>query len=87
LRARMLRETLAGGVTVNDTLWHFAAESLPFGGVGQSGMGAYHGERGFLTFTHEKSVFAQARFNAAAWLHPPFGRRFEVLTRALRRIV
>ena len=87
LRARMLRETLAGGVTVNDTLWHFAAESLPFGGVGQSGMGAYHGERGFLTFTHEKSVFEQARFNAAAWLHPPFGRRFEFLTRALRRIV
>jgi coniferyl-aldehyde dehydrogenase len=86
-RERVLHETAAGGVTVNDTMWHFAAESLPFGGIGQSGMGAYHGERGFLTFTHEKPVFQQARLNAAACLYPPFGRRFDILMRALRRIV
>ena len=86
-RERMLHASAAGGVTVNDTLWHFAAESLPFGGIGQSGSGAYHGERGFLTFTHEKPVFQQARISAAAWLYPPFGRRFDLLVRALRRIV
>jgi coniferyl-aldehyde dehydrogenase len=86
-RELMLHASAAGGVTVNDTLWHFASESLPFGGVGQSGTGAYHGERGFLTFTHEKPVFQQSRINAGAWLHPPFGRRFDMLIRALRKIV
>jgi coniferyl-aldehyde dehydrogenase len=87
LLERVLRETWAGGVTVNDTLWHFASESLPFGGIGASGMGAYHGEHGFLTFSHQKAVFEQALLNAAPWLHPPFGRRFETLTRLLRRIM
>ena len=73
-RDRVLRETLAGGVTVNDTLWHFAHEELPFGGVGASGIGAYHGERSFLTFTHEKAVFLQPRTAAAKLLYPPYGR-------------
>ena len=52
---KVLRETLAGGVTVNDTLWHFAHKNLPFGGVGASGVGAYHGEASFLTFTHREA--------------------------------
>jgi coniferyl-aldehyde dehydrogenase len=55
-RKRVLERTNAGGVTIDDVLWHFCNEELPFGGVGASGMGAYHGERGFLTFTHEKPV-------------------------------
>ena len=63
-RARA-RETLAGGVTVNDTLWHFAHEDLPFGGVGASGIGAYHGERGFPHVQPRESVFVQPRFAAA----------------------
>jgi coniferyl-aldehyde dehydrogenase len=86
-RERMLQATAAGGVTVNDTMWHFASETLPFGGIGASGIGAYHGERGFLTFTHEKAVFQQSRLNAASWLHPPYGRRFDIITRLLRRIM
>ncbi len=60
-RDRVLRETISGGVTINDACWHVAQENLPFGGVGASGMGAYHGERGFLTFTKEKPVLHQAR--------------------------
>src|SRR5206468_1464877 len=60
-RDRVLRATLAGGVTINDTLWHFAHEGLPFGGVGGSGFGAYHGERSFRTFSHEKPIFVQSR--------------------------
>ena len=56
-RDRVLRGTISGGVTINDACWHVAQEYLPFGGVGASGMGAYHGERGFLTFTQEKPVF------------------------------
>ena len=82
----MLRETLAGGVTVNDTLWHFAHEGLPFGGVGSSGFGAYHGERSFRTFSHEKPVFAQPRVAAARMLYPPYGRTFERMLALLKRL-
>jgi coniferyl-aldehyde dehydrogenase len=85
-RDRALRETLAGGVTVNDTLWHFAHENLPFGGVGESGSGAYHGERSFLTFTHEKAVFVQPRRALTRLLEPPFGETFERLLAFLKRL-
>jgi coniferyl-aldehyde dehydrogenase len=86
-RDRVLAQTISGGVTVNDCLWHIGVEDLPFGGVGDSGMGAYHGERGFLTFTREKGVFFQSRFSGLALMRPPYGRRFAGLMRVLRRIV
>ena len=80
---RTLAGTTAGGVTVNDTLLHIAQEELPFGGVGPSGMGSYHGEAGFRTFSHAKPVFRQSRFNGAALLSPPYGPRFERMLRFL----
>ena len=83
---RTLRETIAGGVTVNDTLWHFAHEELPFGGVGASGIGAYHGEASFLTFTHRKPVFTQPRFAATRLLQPPYGKAFEKVVALLRKL-
>jgi coniferyl-aldehyde dehydrogenase len=86
MRERVLRETLAGGVTLDDTLLHFSNEALPFGGVGASGMGAYHGERGFVTFTHEKAVFTQPRWALSWLLHPPYGRRFEFALGVLKRL-
>jgi coniferyl-aldehyde dehydrogenase len=73
---RVLARTQAGGVSVNDTLYHIAQHDLPFGGVGASGMGGYHGEAGFRTFSHMKPVFRQARFNGAGLLNPPYGARF-----------
>jgi coniferyl-aldehyde dehydrogenase len=85
-RDRVLRETIAGGVTVNDTLWHFVHEELPFGGVGASGLGAYHGERSFLTFSNEKPVFHQPRVAAARLLYPPYGATFEKVLALLRRL-
>ncbi|GAB2481829.1 coniferyl aldehyde dehydrogenase [Comamonas humi] len=85
-RDRVLAETVSGGVTVNDCLWHFAQESQPFGGVGTSGMGAYHGEWGFRTFSHAKPVFEQSRLNGAGLLHPPYGKTFERLLRLLKRM-
>ena len=85
-RERVLHETIAGGVTVNDTLWHFAHEELPFGGVGASGIGAYHGEASFLTFSHRKSVFVQPRYAAASLLHPPYGATFEKVLALLKRL-
>ena len=84
-RERMLRQTLAGGVTVNDTLWHFAHEGLPFGGVGASGSGQYHGEHGFVTFSKAKPVYAQSRFAPTRLLYPPYGRVFERVLALLKR--
>src|SRR5262249_8120105 len=60
VRDTVLRQTISGGVTVNDTLWHICQENLPFGGVGHSGIGSSHGIHGFRTFSKEKGVFYQA---------------------------
>lgn len=81
----VLARTVAGGVSVNDTLAHFAQHTLPIGGVGASGMGGYHGEAGFRTFSHLKPVFRQARFNGAGLLRPPYGARFRRLVGLLLR--
>jgi coniferyl-aldehyde dehydrogenase len=85
-RERILRETHAGGVTVNDCLWHLAQEDQPFGGVGASGTGAYHGEWGFRTFSHYKPVFTQSGLAGTALFQPPYGKLFELLLATLRRI-
>lgn len=82
---RVLARTHAGGVTLNDTLYHIAQHGLPFGGVGASGTGGYHGEAGFRTFSHLKPVFRQARWNGAGLLNPPYGARFRRLLDLLLR--
>ena len=81
----VLRETHAGGVTLNDCLMHCAQSSLPFGGIGPSGMGVYHGEAGFETFSHLKPVFKQARINSTKLMYPPYGMIARVLLRLLNR--
>jgi coniferyl-aldehyde dehydrogenase len=69
----VLARTTSGGVTVNDTILHIAQNDLPFGGVGPSGMGSYHGFDGFLTFSKKKGVFLQSRFTTLGMLRPPYG--------------
>ncbi len=80
---RVLAETISGGVTLNDAMLHFAQEDLPFGGVGPSGMGHYHGREGFLTFTKRKPIFRQARLNTAGLIRPPFGGTINRLLKLL----
>ena len=75
----VLARTTSGGAVVNDVMMHFGVDDLPFGGVGASGMGAYHGIEGFDTFSHRKGTFVQPRLNAAGLLMPPYGSRFERL--------
>jgi coniferyl-aldehyde dehydrogenase len=87
IRERILRETVSGGVTVNDCLLHVAQENLPFGGVGASGIGAYHGEWGFRTFSKTKPVFHRGGVSGAGLLQPPYGRRFDRIVNALRRFM
>ena len=86
-RDRILRETISGGVTINDCLLHLAQEHQPFGGVGASGMGAYHGEWGFRTFSKEKPVFYRSRVSATVLLQPPYGRTFDRVLALLRRLI
>jgi coniferyl-aldehyde dehydrogenase len=82
---RVLAETVSGGVTVNETILHIAQEELPFGGVGPSGMGEYHGRAGFDTFSKKKAVFRQPRLNALGLFRPPYGARFERLMKLVSR--
>lgn len=74
-RERVLTRTISGGVTVNDVVMHVSIDDLPFGGVGPSGMGSYHGPEGFKTFSHARSVYTQPKFDLAklAGLKPPYG--------------
>jgi coniferyl-aldehyde dehydrogenase len=72
-RDQVLERTTSGNVTINDTLLHFAVDDLPFGGVGTSGIGAYHGEEGFKTLSHAKGIFLQTRWSLAGVLRSPFG--------------
>lgn len=71
---RVLHSTIAGGVTVNDTLVHFAISGLPFGGVGPSGMGAYHGRAGFDGFSKQLPVLWQSPLAASDWVKPPYAK-------------
>jgi len=83
----MLAPTVSGGVTVNDIAMHFLAQELPFGGVGASGMGCYHGEYGFMRFSHARAVFHQTRLDVAGLvgLRPPYGARLQSVLKLLIR--
>jgi coniferyl-aldehyde dehydrogenase len=72
---KVLTRTISGGVTVNDVIFHVSADDLPFGGIGPSGMGSYHGVEGFRTFSHARAVYRQPKVDLAklAGLRPPYG--------------
>jgi len=74
---RVLTQTTSGGVTLNDVVMHVSMEDLPFGGIGPSGMGAYHGIDGFRNFSHAKAVFRQATMDVTAPFRPPYGSKTE----------
>ena len=84
-RDKVLAQTVSGGVTVNDTLMHIAHENLPFGGVGESGWGSYHGEAGFLRLTMQKPVLVQSKWARGDLFYPPYGKRFDQVMGLLKR--
>jgi coniferyl-aldehyde dehydrogenase len=79
----LLERVMSGGVSVNDALFHVGQDDLPFGGVGESGMGHYHGREGFETFSKLRPVFYQSRFSAMKFLAPPYGALAERVLRFL----
>ena len=86
-RDAVLARTVSGGVTVNDTLMHIAHKNLPFGGVGESGWGSYHGEAGFLRLSQQKPVLVQSKWARGHLFYPPYGKRFERVMDLLRRFL
>jgi coniferyl-aldehyde dehydrogenase len=82
---RILQATTSGGAVVNDVLFHIAQHNLPFGGVGPSGMGHYHGFAGFETFSKKKGVLLQSRFSAMSFLRPPFSNTARRIIRFMLR--
>ena len=83
LQSRLIRETHAGGMAINECLFQVAADDAPFGGIGPSGMGHYHGHEGFLTFSKAKTVLRRGRFSAGTLIHPPYRRWYQRLMMAL----
>jgi coniferyl-aldehyde dehydrogenase len=87
--SQLLIQTKSGGVTLNDTLLHYSNPYLPFGGIGDSGMGSYHGKFGFDTFSHLKPVMAMKGFlgikslGGTKMAHPPYGNRIKKLLKVL----
>ena len=71
---RLIERVMSGGVSINDALLHVGQDDLPFGGVGASGMGHYHGHEGFLTFSKLRPIFHQSRWSSLKLLMPPYGK-------------
>jgi coniferyl-aldehyde dehydrogenase len=84
-RRKVLSRTTSGNVTINGTFMHIAQDDLPFGGVGASGMGAYHGVEGFRALSHAKGIFEQGRWNSIDLLRAPFGSRANTLLKFFLR--
>jgi aldehyde dehydrogenase (NAD+) len=83
-RTRLLSETVSGGVCFNDTVSHLLGRDLPFGGIGASGMGAYHGKTGFDTFTHYRSVLTRSSCFESRFVYPPMAIQLATLKRFYR---
>ncbi|MFQ6370692.1 coniferyl aldehyde dehydrogenase [Shewanella sp. YIC-542] len=79
LQQQVLQQTHSGGVCINDALYHVAADDAPFGGIGPSGMGHYHGEEGFREFSHSRTVLIKGRLNPARLMQPPYQRWWQKL--------
>ncbi len=86
LSQRLIYNTMSGGVGINDCAMHVAQHDLPFGGIGNSGMGQYHGYEGFLEFSKLRPVFRQSPVPAATFLSPPYGKTFDLIYKWMIRL-
>jgi aldehyde dehydrogenase (NAD+) len=84
---RVLEKTSSGATSINQVLLHFANPNLPFGGVGESGQGSYHGHSGFRAFSHERALLRQGRFATTGLLYPPYNRVTRRAVKLLGRLI
>jgi coniferyl-aldehyde dehydrogenase len=82
---KIIHSTLSGGVCLNECMLHVAQHDMPFGGIGNSGMGHYHGKEGFIEFSKLRPIFKQARTSGILALAPPYGKKFEKMTRLMMK--
>jgi aldehyde dehydrogenase (NAD+) len=82
----VIAQTTAGGTSINNTVIHFANQNLPFGGVGPSGQGNYHGYYGFKAFSHERAVLRQGRIDMLRSAYPPYGPKVAKLLKWMTRL-
>ncbi|MDC1509164.1 coniferyl aldehyde dehydrogenase [Oceanospirillaceae bacterium] len=83
---KVIRKTRSGGVCLNDTALHVGQQDMPFGGVGESGMGQYHGVEGFLTMSKLRPIFKQARYPSLSLMYPPYGKTFDKIIKIMLRL-
>jgi coniferyl-aldehyde dehydrogenase len=84
-QADIINKTRSGGICLNDTTMHVGQHDLPFGGVGESGMGHYHGAEGFMAMSKLRPIFKQAKYPPLALLFPPYGKRFDTIMKIMLR--
>ena len=85
LQAKVINKTRSGGVCLNETTLHVGQQDMPFGGVGESGMGQYHGAEGFMAMSKLRPIFKQARFPSLSMMYPPYGKRFDRIINIMLR--
>ncbi len=86
-RDHILKNSISGGAAINETAWQVVQEDIPFGGIGPSGMGGYHGEYGFKTFSHMKGVFFQSRFSGGKMLFPPYTEKTKTILNLMKKFM
>ena len=82
---KVVQNTMSGGVCINDSMLHVAQHDMPFGGIGNSGMGHYHGKEGFIEFSKLRPIFKQAKKSAILALAPPYGDAFEKMAKLMMK--
>ena len=83
MQAKVINKTRSGGVCLNETTLHVGQQDMPFGGVGESGMGQYHGAEGFMAMSKLRPIFKQARFPSLSMMYPPYGKRFDSIIKIM----
>ena len=86
MQETVINNTRSGGVCLNDTALHVGQHDMPFGGIGESGMGQYHGVEGFLTMSKLRPIFKQARFSSLSLMYPPYGKTFDTIIKLMLRL-
>ena len=82
---RIINNTMSGGMCLNDSMLHVGQHDMPFGGIGNSGMGHYHGEEGFIEFSKLRPIFKQAKKSGILAMAPPYGEGFEKMANTIMK--
>ena len=86
LQDKVIKNTISGGVSINDCSFHVAQHDMPFGGIGASSMGHYHGHEGFVEFSKMRPIFSQFRYSALPMMYPPYGKVFNLLYKMMVKL-